>query len=567
MSQVYSTEPSTTGRVVLQTTHGAIDINLWCKECPTATRTFLQLCLDGYYNDLPFHRIVNDFLIQSGDAQHRISKTKENSEEIISYMNRYVPMGCWKSSHGRGGGGGGGTEEGSASAWLARKRLELNPRIKFNHRGQIAMALPLDADLSDENNDLESEKDAMSLARQFFITLDEAPFLTGKHVVFGTISGDTIFNAIRMGKTEVEEGDLGKPVEMEHGPRIKSVKIAHHIFDDLVLTKEDQVPWKKEKKDEGSNALSDVKKRRKKRKGKKDLNVLSFGAEMEEEEGDISGVGMISSHDIKKENPTPNKKEKNNERGDKKKRKKQERKERNEDKDEPVDTASEIVTESETNDEKQMLEEENSSQKEDETISLQSSLEKASKILAKMTSETNDTSLKATKSKEKKTPGISAVEARRAKYLSKRQSQKLGSKKRDIDTMSRLSSFKSKVLNIKGIDEHGNAINNDSFPKKDNSLAARMLKRSELEKEKSSKMESLPTYSGQILEDDDKDLAAANNGSWLKTQFRCKRHIDHDSKDQSIGGDGRNIDEYEVIDEKRRKKEHREPRNSKHRRR
>jgi len=72
MSQVYSIEPPTTGRVVLLTTHGPIDINLWCTECPNATRTFLQLCLDGYYNDCIFHRIIPDFLIQTGLVNNSI---------------------------------------------------------------------------------------------------------------------------------------------------------------------------------------------------------------------------------------------------------------------------------------------------------------------------------------------------------------------------------------------------------------------------------------------------------------------------------------------------------------
>ncbi|EED96366.1 predicted protein, partial [Thalassiosira pseudonana CCMP1335] len=52
--------------VVFETTHGPIDVNLFCKECPTTTRTFLQLCLDGYYDGMIFHRILSDFLIQTG---------------------------------------------------------------------------------------------------------------------------------------------------------------------------------------------------------------------------------------------------------------------------------------------------------------------------------------------------------------------------------------------------------------------------------------------------------------------------------------------------------------------
>jgi peptidyl-prolyl cis-trans isomerase SDCCAG10 len=34
MSNVYNTQPPTKGKVVLSTTHGDIDIELWAKEAP-----------------------------------------------------------------------------------------------------------------------------------------------------------------------------------------------------------------------------------------------------------------------------------------------------------------------------------------------------------------------------------------------------------------------------------------------------------------------------------------------------------------------------------------------------
>jgi len=41
-ANIYVTEPMTTGKVVLHTTVGALDIELWSKEIPKATRNFVQ---------------------------------------------------------------------------------------------------------------------------------------------------------------------------------------------------------------------------------------------------------------------------------------------------------------------------------------------------------------------------------------------------------------------------------------------------------------------------------------------------------------------------------------------
>ena len=67
MSSVYVLEPPTKGKVVIETTYGPIDIELWPKEAPKAVRNFVQLCLEGYYDNTIFHRIIKGFLIQGGD--------------------------------------------------------------------------------------------------------------------------------------------------------------------------------------------------------------------------------------------------------------------------------------------------------------------------------------------------------------------------------------------------------------------------------------------------------------------------------------------------------------------
>lgn len=67
MSDVYILEPATNGKVVLHTSHGDLDIELWSKECPKACMNFLQLCVDGYYDNTIFHKVIKDFVIQGGD--------------------------------------------------------------------------------------------------------------------------------------------------------------------------------------------------------------------------------------------------------------------------------------------------------------------------------------------------------------------------------------------------------------------------------------------------------------------------------------------------------------------
>jgi len=52
-------------QVLLITTCGEIDIELWSKEAPKACRNFIQLCLEGYYNGTIFHRIVKGMSLQA----------------------------------------------------------------------------------------------------------------------------------------------------------------------------------------------------------------------------------------------------------------------------------------------------------------------------------------------------------------------------------------------------------------------------------------------------------------------------------------------------------------------
>lgn len=49
------------------TTMGAFTIELFAKDAPKTVNNFVALSQDGYYNDILFHRVVPNFVIQSGD--------------------------------------------------------------------------------------------------------------------------------------------------------------------------------------------------------------------------------------------------------------------------------------------------------------------------------------------------------------------------------------------------------------------------------------------------------------------------------------------------------------------
>jgi cyclophilin family peptidyl-prolyl cis-trans isomerase len=115
----------------LHTSAGAIDLELFEDEAPKTVENFRKLADDGFYDGLIFHRVIPDFMIQGGCPE------------------------------GTGTGGPGYTFED-----------EINEHKIV--RGALAMA-----NAGPDTN-----------GSQFFIvTTEAAPWLDGKHTVFGRVSG------------------------------------------------------------------------------------------------------------------------------------------------------------------------------------------------------------------------------------------------------------------------------------------------------------------------------------------------------------------------------------------
>ncbi|EIE22031.1 cyclophilin-like protein, partial [Coccomyxa subellipsoidea C-169] len=200
MSNVYNLEPPTKGKVILKTTLGDIDIELWAKEAPKAVRNFVQLCMEGYYDGTMFHRILKDFMAQGGDAS--------------------------------------GSGAGEESIYGHPFPDEFHSRLKFSHRGLVACA---NAGTPHTNGS------------QFFITLDRCDHLDRKHTIFGKVTGESIYNCMHL--NDLETGEDDRPT---HPPVIKEVEVLWNPFDDIIprSTREEreaEAAARKEKKSRKKN--------------------------------------------------------------------------------------------------------------------------------------------------------------------------------------------------------------------------------------------------------------------------------------------------------------------------
>jgi cyclophilin family peptidyl-prolyl cis-trans isomerase len=54
-------------RATIQTNLGNIEIDLYEKNAPTTVNNFIFLAKEGYYNEVHFHRVIRDLLVQTGD--------------------------------------------------------------------------------------------------------------------------------------------------------------------------------------------------------------------------------------------------------------------------------------------------------------------------------------------------------------------------------------------------------------------------------------------------------------------------------------------------------------------
>jgi len=58
-------------QAVISTSKGDIRLDLFPEQAPVTVANFVNLAKRGYYDGLPFHRVIDDFMIQGGCPQGR----------------------------------------------------------------------------------------------------------------------------------------------------------------------------------------------------------------------------------------------------------------------------------------------------------------------------------------------------------------------------------------------------------------------------------------------------------------------------------------------------------------
>ena len=54
-------------QATIKTSLGDISLQLFPDQAPKTVKNFVELAKQGYYNDVTFHRVIPDFMIQTGD--------------------------------------------------------------------------------------------------------------------------------------------------------------------------------------------------------------------------------------------------------------------------------------------------------------------------------------------------------------------------------------------------------------------------------------------------------------------------------------------------------------------
>jgi len=156
-------------KATIKTSRGNINVDLFTDKAKLTVSNFINLSRRKFYNNLTFHRVIDDFMIQGG-----------------------CPIGTGTGDPGY------------------KFKDEFSPDLKHDKPGILSMAN------SGPNTN----------GSQFFITHLETPWLDKKHTVFGEVSNaesQDVVNSIR-------QNDLIESIEIS-GDFPPDPKVDKHLFE------------------------------------------------------------------------------------------------------------------------------------------------------------------------------------------------------------------------------------------------------------------------------------------------------------------------------------------------
>lgn len=147
--------------VVIETSKGNFEVTLFPDVAPKAVENFLGLAKNHKYDGVKFHRVIPQFMVQTGDFENQ---------------------------NGTGG----------KSIWGGQFDDECVPNVKYDKPGLLGMA----------NAGVKNGKGTNG--SQFFITTVSTAWLNGKHTIFGEVTqGYEVIKAI-----EEQGSQSGTPKEL-----------------------------------------------------------------------------------------------------------------------------------------------------------------------------------------------------------------------------------------------------------------------------------------------------------------------------------------------------------------
>lgn len=151
--------------------YGTVKLELDGDTAPITVKNFMDLAESGFYDGLTFHRIINGFMIQGGDP------------------------------NGNGTGGSDQNIKGEFSSNGVENNIS-------HEEGVISMARSGDPD---------------SASSQFFIMVEDGPYLDGDYAAFGHVTeGQEIVDKIA---SDAKPTDENGTIEPDEQPVIESVKV------------------------------------------------------------------------------------------------------------------------------------------------------------------------------------------------------------------------------------------------------------------------------------------------------------------------------------------------------
>lgn len=143
---------------IIETTLGTVEVELFLDKAPLTAGNFIKLAEKGFYDGIIFHRVIPNFMVQTGDPK------------------------------GNGTGGPGYSI-----------KDEFGAGLKHNKKGILSMA----------------NSGPNSGGSQFFITTVPTPWLDGKHAIFGqVVKGQDVVDKICNSPRDRNDKPLSK-IEMK----------------------------------------------------------------------------------------------------------------------------------------------------------------------------------------------------------------------------------------------------------------------------------------------------------------------------------------------------------------